>query len=334
MRVPGSFLTKLRLFKKHPELITRGRYEMKSNVSPNIVDLFFSRLLGAKDTEHVTEENAGQLMELCNELGFAGFDEILAGLGDEYSQTRRELANLRGRVNGHDVLLEDLQRQVFALQRQLLMQRIVPQQVAVVEKKLMDIATDLRNEIHEIDVSSQVQTMNREISGNTAELKQLVAELAFLKEDNSRIEQVSRARLQKYDETLCRARQTMMSTANEVQQLKRDMKASTDKLKALSGDVSSLTQARTPLQPCPIPTKDHKDSVYDEDGLAVDAKQDRDVPVSSTPKRKIRKHRYPPWLGGTSQFRLYMESRNSWCATHEPRDGEDRCRAQGSETPQ
>ena len=285
IRIPGSFLTKLKLFKTHPELINRGRYEMKSNVNPNIVDLFFSRLLGAKDTEHVTEENAGQLMELCNELGFAGFDEILAGLGDEYSQTRRELASLRGHVNEHDVILADLQRQVFALQRQLLMQRVVSQQVAVLEKKLTDTATDLRKEIQ--DVSSQVQTMNREISGNTAELKQLGDELVFLKESHSRNEQVSRERLQRYDETLSRSRQTIMSTANEVQQLKRDMKASTDKLKSLSGDVSGLIQARTPLQTCPIPTKNHEDSVYDEDGLAVDAEQDRDMPEG-----KIHRHRF------------------------------------------
>ena len=58
-------------------------------------------------------ENAEQLGVLCDELGFAGFGaEIRALLGGDW-KVRRNLAGLRGRVDRHDVIIEELQRRVL-----------------------------------------------------------------------------------------------------------------------------------------------------------------------------------------------------------------------------
>ena len=111
--IPRNLLNELELFQKKPELLSAGKYTITSDVDPEVVGLFFSRVGGDTD-RGLTLKNAEQMRELCDELGFSGFDdEIRAALSE---------SDLRSRVDKHDVLIEELQRRVLALQRQMRMQ--------------------------------------------------------------------------------------------------------------------------------------------------------------------------------------------------------------------
>ena len=99
--LPKIFLGKLR-----PDLAAKGRYAITSDVDPEVVDLFFARVMG-DETEVVTADNAEQLQALCDELGFSGFDgEIRAVLGDDV-MTRKIRVEIRERLEDQDVRLED-----------------------------------------------------------------------------------------------------------------------------------------------------------------------------------------------------------------------------------
>ena len=70
-----------------------------------------------------------RLRALCDELGFSGFDDEIREVLDDDSRTQRDLLGLRGRVDRHDVIIEELQRRVLELERQLREQRIAPEKV-------------------------------------------------------------------------------------------------------------------------------------------------------------------------------------------------------------
>ena len=109
MPVPSNFWSKIGLLQRQPDLPAKGRYTIASDVGREVVDLFFRRVMG-DETAVATAENAEQLRALCDELGFAGFDdELRALLGGDW-KVRRDLVGLRGRVDRHDVVIEELQR--------------------------------------------------------------------------------------------------------------------------------------------------------------------------------------------------------------------------------
>ena len=104
--VPKMFLGKLRLFEGRPDLAAKGRYTIASGVDREVVDAFFARVMG-DETEAVTADNAEQLRALCDELGFSGFDgEIRAVMGGDV-MTKRFRVEVRERLDGHDVRLEE-----------------------------------------------------------------------------------------------------------------------------------------------------------------------------------------------------------------------------------
>ena len=144
---PKSLMRKLSLFQNEPELLNRGSYTVKSAVTRNVLDFFMTRFYGEKSSETVTKENAEQLRALCDELGFSGFDdEIHAVLGASKSRDRQEVMALRDRVDRQEVLLEQLQRKVLDLERQLESYRSqVSEQFGVVEKKLEETGMALVN---------------------------------------------------------------------------------------------------------------------------------------------------------------------------------------------
>ena len=119
MGVGQKYLNKLELFQKRPELVTEGIYVIQSNVKPEVLDLFLTRVI-EEESQPVTSENAEELQALCDELGFPGFDnEIRAVLGPGDWKLRKEVMTVRDRVDRHDVVNEQLQRRVFELERQL-----------------------------------------------------------------------------------------------------------------------------------------------------------------------------------------------------------------------
>ena len=124
-RLPRNFWGNLGLLQR-PDLAAKGRYMITSDVDREVVDLFFRRVMGDQ-TAVPTAENAEHLRALCNELGFVGF-EIRALLGGDW-KVRRDLVGLWGRVDRHDVVIEELRRRVLALQGELKMQRGVLERV-------------------------------------------------------------------------------------------------------------------------------------------------------------------------------------------------------------
>ena len=180
--VARVLLAKLRLFEERPDLTAKGRYTITSRVDREVVDLFFARLMG-DGAEVVTSDNAEQLRALCNELGFAGFDdEIRASLGGDW-KVRKDLLGLRGRVDRHDVVIEELQRRVLELERQLREQRVV-ERVEAVEKRV-------------IDVEGAVAEASREgveRPGSTVGEKASAVDVAALSEDVSRLKEAEAKR--------------------------------------------------------------------------------------------------------------------------------------------
>ena len=118
---PKSLLPKLSLFRNQPELLKNEKYIIDCDVDLKVLDLFMTRFYGAETNDKVTKENVNQLKALCDELGCSSFDyEIREVLGhEEKTTTKRELVGMRGRIDRHDILLEQLQRRVLELERQV-----------------------------------------------------------------------------------------------------------------------------------------------------------------------------------------------------------------------
>ena len=94
----------------------------------------------------VTADNAEQLRDLSDELRFSGFDdEIRAVLGGDW-KVRKDLVDLQDRVDKHDMVIEEIQRQVLALKGELQMQWRVTKRVVDVT---LDAPEDLKKEIEE-----------------------------------------------------------------------------------------------------------------------------------------------------------------------------------------
>ena len=171
-------------FKKHPDLLTEGTYKVKSAVSRTTLDTFFARLGGQQAP--MPTELANELRILCEEFEFTGFDgEIRKALGD----TQGDLKEL---VDKHNVLLEQLQRQIAAL-----------------EKRITDTNAELRSEIRRIDVSRRI----REVVDDVQQMKERLSKsmnMANSARDNSTLSE---------DEA-----STLDDVVNDVQELKEEVR--------------------------------------------------------------------------------------------------------------
>ena len=124
----------MRLFQRQPELIDAGKYTITSDVDPKVVDLFFARVMG-DDSAVVTTENAQQLRALCDELGFAGFDD-----------------ELRVVLDGN-VRLEDLQRQVLE----------VKDRMKAIEMRLDEVLRAVGGKSSTAELESRVLELERQL---------------------------------------------------------------------------------------------------------------------------------------------------------------------------
>ena len=116
---PVSFLEKLDIFRKRPELLKVDDYAVRSDVSLQVLNLFLSRVFGKESQLSVTHENAEALKSLCDELGFGGFDaELREILGESPTKVQQELLRLRARLDRQELALEQLQRHVRDLECQ------------------------------------------------------------------------------------------------------------------------------------------------------------------------------------------------------------------------
>ena len=140
---PKPFLRELGIFKRDPGLMDRGRYAVKTDVDPDVFAMFLAGL-GSEPVD-VNLDNVEQLRALCEELGFSKLDDeiraVLARGGD--LRVHKKLASVSGRVDRHDVLIEQLHRRVLELERLLQEVRDVPQRVESVERRLAETAQGL-----------------------------------------------------------------------------------------------------------------------------------------------------------------------------------------------
>ena len=182
--VPKTFLAKLDLFKRKPQLVGTGRYAIRSDVDPDVFAMFMTRLWGG-ETEPVTPENAEQLRALCDELGFSGFDEELRAVQAAARdwRVRRDMVCVRGLVDRHDVLLEKLQLRVLELERRLAAFEAAPARVESVASRQEATARDLE-ELQRNDLSGDVAQLKMEVSerARVADLRALAEEVSRLKE--------------------------------------------------------------------------------------------------------------------------------------------------------
>ena len=187
--VAKIFLAKLRLFESRPDLAAKGRYTIASRVDREVVDLFFARVSG-DNAKVVTGDNAEQLRALCDELGFAGFDDELRALSGGDWKVRRDLVGLRGRVDRHDVVIEELQRRVLELERQLRDQRGVPERVEAVARRVEENRSDVEGAVAEARreagaLREDVARLKSE-KASGADVAALSEEVARLKEAEAR----------------------------------------------------------------------------------------------------------------------------------------------------
>ena len=117
---PRDYLEKLGLFQTHPELLARGEYRVQSDVESGIVDAFLAKLYGDEVRATVTRHNVEGLRALCDEFRFAGFDEDFEAFESGPGSSLREaVRTVMSRVDCHETRLDEMQRQILALQRQL-----------------------------------------------------------------------------------------------------------------------------------------------------------------------------------------------------------------------
>ena len=191
--VPRSLLTKLDLFKRKPELVSTGRYAIKSDVGLDVFALFMTRFYGAVSDMGVTLENAIQLQALCEELGFTGFDdELRAVLGRGVDlKVRQDVIGVRSHVARHDVHLEELQRRMFELERQLQELRTLPQRL----EQRLEAMERVLHELQRQNVSKDIEPLRRDVSerASAADVQALSHDVSHLKEAEARPATVSRA---------------------------------------------------------------------------------------------------------------------------------------------
>ena len=225
LRIHRSLLNKLQLFQRNPELLSAGMYVIKSDVDPDVFDLFFERV-GGDTAAVVTSENAEQLQELCDELEFSGFDEEIRSVLGSNWKTRKDVAGMRGRVDRHDVVLEELQRRVLELERQFREHQKVPEMVEAVARRLEEIQCN--------DVRAEVERLGSELIGRAS-----AENLRVIDQRVKETEMALRDEILRLDVT-----GRVSEVASAVAELRSEMssRASAEAVKALSGEVTRLKQ--------------------------------------------------------------------------------------------
>ena len=178
---PKDQLQRLNLFSRQPKLLENEEYAIKSDVRADILDFFLSRVFGTKSSAQVTQENAAPLKALCDELGFTGFDAELSIVMS--TNVPREFLHLRDRVDRHDVLLEELRRQIFELARHVEIQSKKASDDEKVEGKLERVCHECQR--HQDEAIAGVR---KEISLMAEVVESLSDEVSSLKKNERRRE--------------------------------------------------------------------------------------------------------------------------------------------------
>ena len=154
-----ALLEKMDLFKA-PELLEK--YVVASEVTVEVLDLFFSHIFG---TERASI--ASDLKGLWECLGGASLNDKKASASDDLSAHGEEPNK---DVEGLRVKVQDLERQLCAVQRQLQMQGEVSQLAVSLDGRLDEIARECERQVS--DVRSEVSAVSEDVVRLTKDVRE------------------------------------------------------------------------------------------------------------------------------------------------------------------
>ena len=167
---------------KSPELLEK--YVIASEVTVEVLDLFLSRFFG---TERASiDKGSGDLRELLNGLGCACLNDT-KGTDDDSSAQSDESEK---EIDGLRVKVQNLERKLCAVQRQLQMQGEVSQLAVALEGRLDEIERECERRVSDVmlqvsSVSEDVAHLKKEVSerASTGDVRELSEEVLRLKEE-------------------------------------------------------------------------------------------------------------------------------------------------------
>ena len=176
-----ALFEKMGLFRS-PELLEK--YVIASEVTIEVLDVFLSRVFGTE--RGCISNESGDLKALWESLGCValsgerGADGV--ALPAQHGESSKEMKGLRGKV-------QDLERQLCALQRQLQMQGEVSQLAVSLEGRLDEIARECERQVSDVRtqasaVSEDVARLKEKVGGraSTGDVMPLSEEVARLKD--------------------------------------------------------------------------------------------------------------------------------------------------------
>ena len=147
-----ALFEKIGLFKS-PELLEK--YVIASEVTVEVLDVFLSRVFG---TERGCGDSLCDLNVLCECLCGVSFSDRNGTAGGDLSVRSDEPDKVMEGLHGK---IEDLERQLCAVRRQLQMQREVSQMAVPLDSRLDEIASQCERQVS--DVRSQVSAVSEDV---------------------------------------------------------------------------------------------------------------------------------------------------------------------------
>ena len=167
---------------KSPELLEK--YVIASEVTVDVLDLFLSRIFGAERAS--IDSNSGDLKTLWESFG--GFS--LKGRNDA-----RDDSDEPDKVEGLRLKVENLERQLCAVQRQLQMQGEVSQLAASIDGRLNEIARECERQLSSVS-DDVMRTLSTEVSRLKEDERKLVDRVSDVEKKATEAELVLRDEIQ------------------------------------------------------------------------------------------------------------------------------------------
>ena len=221
---------------KSPEMLEK--YVIASEVTMEVLDLFLSRVFG---TERASICNSSDdLKALWENLGCV----CLSGGQGAAGEDSRSRDDEREKVEGLCVKVQDLERQLCAVQRQLQMQGEVAQLAASLDGRLDEIARECGRQA--ADVNSRVSAVSQDVANLKKEVgdRASVGDVERLSKDVLRLKEGERSlgdRISSVDRTAAEARRVLK---DEIQGEIKKLDAVTKILQIdpLNGIIAQLTR--------------------------------------------------------------------------------------------
>ena len=171
---------------KSPELLEK--YVIASEITVEVLDLFLHRVFGTERGS--IDKGSGDLRGLLDGLGCAYLSDMKSSGEDSSAQ----VDELDRDVNGLRLKVQDLERKLCAVQRQLQMQEKVSQLVVSLDARLDEIARGCERRVSDVrlqvsSVTEDVAHLKKDVSerASTGDVRELSEEVLRLKEEEKRL---------------------------------------------------------------------------------------------------------------------------------------------------